>query len=402
MTADTKPVALRIALSVFLLGATVFAITTSEFMIAGILPSLAAAFDVSVAKIGQLISLFALGMTIGGPLVTALLLHLRVANKPALLWLLGLFVVASMVAPFAPSYATMAIARTIQGASGAACFSLCVTMSAELVRQDLRGRAASYVLAGLMLSPVMGVPATALLDQVFGWRVSIGSVAALAMVSTIAVALGARSSERGETVCLTDELGALRNGPLWLAYATSGLIVGATLAAFGYFAPILTDLAGLPSAAIAPLLAVYGVASVVGNLVVGRFADRFTIPILIGGLTLLAIALAVFALYAAVPIVSVPAFLLIGLFGSAMNPAMVTRVMRTGGLRRLVNSLHTSIMTAGIALGTWAGGRAMDAGYGLAAPVWIGFALALAGLLSLAPPDARKPFHPLTSPESPL
>jgi predicted MFS family arabinose efflux permease len=385
-----NPLALRIRPSVYLLGATVFVVTTSELMVAGIMPSLAAAFDVSLAKIGQLISLFALGMALGGPLVTALLLRLRVPNKPALLWLLGLFVIASIVTTFAPGYATMAIARTIQGASGAACFSLCVTISAELVRQDLRGRAASYVLAGLMLSPVMGVPATALLDQVFGWRVGFGSVAALAMVSTMTVAFGVHSLERGETVCLTDELEALRNGPLWLAYATSGLVTGATFAAFGYFAPILTDLAGLPSAAIAPLLAVYGVASVAGNLMVGRFADRLTIPILIGGLVLLASALAVFALYATVPIVSVPAFLLIGLFGPAMNPAMVTRVMRTGGPLRLVNSLHASIITAGIALGTWAGGRAIDAGYGLTAPVWIGFALALAGLLSLVPPAARK------------
>lgn len=390
MTADNKLLAPRIPPSVYLLGATVFAITTSEFMVAGVMPSLAAAFAVSVAEIGYLISVFASGMAVGGPLVTALLLHLRVPNKSALLWLLGLFDLASILATLAPSYAILAIARAIQGASAAACFSLCVTISAKLVGQNLQSRGASCVIAGLMLSHVVGVPATALLDQAFGWRVSFGSAAALAMVSTVAVSLGVRSSERGEAVCLTHELDALLNGRLWLAFATSGLIVAATFVVFSYFAPILTEVAGLPAAAIAPILAAHGAAGVVGNFVVGRFADRFNIPILVGGLVLLAIALAVFGLYAAAPIVSVPAFLVIGLVGPAMNPAMVTRVMRVGGLRRLVNSLHASIITAGIALGAWFGGYAMDAGYGLTAPVWIGFALALAGLLSLAPPTARK------------
>lgn len=377
-------------LAVYLLSAAVFATTTSEFMVAGIMPSLSTAFGVSVGEVGYLISLFALGMTIGGPLVTALLLHLKVPNKPAFLWLLGLFVVGSIVTAIAPTYAMMALGRIVQGVSSGGCFGIGLTICASLVRPDLRGRAVSIVLAGLMLAPVVGVPVMALIDQSFGWRASFWSIVVLAVLSTIVVAAGVPASKRDEFADLRSSFAALRNGRLWAAYLTSGLIIGATFAAFSYFSAIFTEVAGLPGTAIPMLLAIYGVANVIGNLVVGRFADRFTIPILISGLTIVALALVVFALFATNPAISIASFIVIGLFGITMNPAMAARVMRAAHPGPMVNAIHSSVITGGLAVGTWAGGLGIDAGYGLTAPLWVGFGLAVLGLLSLAPARARR------------
>ena len=377
-------------LAVYLLSAAVFATTTSEFMVAGIMPSLSTALDVSVGEVGYLISLFALGMTIGGPLVTALLLHLKVQNKPAFLWLLGLFVAGSVVTAIAPNYAIMALGRAIQGISSGGCFGIGLTICASLVRPDLRGRAVSIVLAGLMLAPVVGVPAMALIDQSFGLRASFWAIVILAALSTVIVAIGVPSSRREEFAGLRSSIAALANGRLWAAYLTSSLIIGATFAAFSYFSAIFIQVTGLPATSIPILLAIYGVANVIGNLVVGRFADRFTIPILVGGLTFLAVALTVFALFAAVPAIAVAAFIVIGLFGITMNPAMAARVMRAAHPGPMVNALHSSVITGGLAVGTWAGGLAIDAGYELTAPLWVGLGLALLGLLSLAPPGARR------------
>lgn len=380
----------KLPLAVYLLGATIFAVTTSEFMVAGIMPSLSVAFGVSIGEIGYLISLFALAMAVGGPLVTVLLLYLGTPNRRALLWLLGAFIAGSVLAATAWNYGTLALARIIQGASGAACFSISLTICAELVQPDLRGRASSFVLAGLMLSPVVGVPATAYLEQTFGWRASFWSIVVLAAISTVIVAIGVSSTKREEAADLVSSISALQNGRLWAAHLTSGLIIGATFAAFSYFSPIFTQVAGLSQTATPLLLAAYGAANVVGNLVVGRFADQFTIPILAIGLIVLAIALATFALFAAIPAISVSAFILIGLFGVAMNPAMVARVMRAAHPGPLVNAMHASIITAGLAFGTWAGGVSIDAGYGLTAPLWVGFGLAVLGLVSLAPTSVRQ------------
>ncbi|WP_241488598.1 MFS transporter [Sphingomonas sanguinis] len=367
----------------------IFAVTTSEFMVAGLMPTLAEAFSVTTGEIGYLISYFALGMALGGPLATAALLAFRIPNKPALLLMLGLFLVGSVLAAAAANYSMMALARITQGVSSAACFGIAMTICAELVRPELRGRAVSFVLAGLMLSPVIGVPLMALISQHFGWQAAFWVIVALAALCMMIVSVGVPTVRGGAAVNLASSLAELVNGRLWGAYTTSALIIGATFAAFSYFSPIFTRLGGFSSTAIPILLAAYGVANIVGNLIIGRLADRFTIPVLIWGLVVLAGALALFAIGATDRILSVAAFLLIGLTGVSLNPAMVSRVMRSAHPGPLVNSLHASMITAGLAFGTWGGGYAMEAGYGLRAPLWVGFALALLGLVSLIPGHLR-------------
>jgi predicted MFS family arabinose efflux permease len=374
---------------VYLLGLTIFALTTSEFMVAGMMPALSAAFTVSVAEIGYLISLYALGMAIGGPLVMALLLRLNAPNKPALLVLLGLYVIGVVLAALAPGYGVMAIARIVTGAASSACFGVALAIAADLVTPQERGRAASIVLGGLMLAPVFGLPVTTAIEQGFGWRSSFWSVAAIAMLVTSLVAVFVPISKSHIEVGLNAELDALKKGRLWAAYATSGLIIGATFAAFSYAVPLFVEMAKLSPATMPTLLAAYGGANVIGNLAVGRFADRYTIPILLGGLTALALALMTFAIFATNSRLSVLAYLVIGIVGVPMNPAMVARVMRIAHPGPLVNTVHTSAITAGLAFGAWAGGVGIDAGYGLTAPLWVGLALALFGLLSLAPRRVR-------------
>ena len=372
-------------LVVYLLGLTIFSLTTAEFMIAGMMPSLAAALDVSVGQVGYLISLYAVGMAIGGPVLTALVLALRMQNKPALFWLLMLNVVGGVLAAMAPTYEVLAVARVLMGVASSACIGVSLTIAAHLVEPHDRGRAASFVLGGLMFSPVLGVPATALIEQHFGWRASFWAIAVLSMICTAVVALLVPASKSRAVVSLAAEFKSVLNGKLWAAYVTSGLIIGATFTAFTYFSPIFTEVTGFSAASIPWMLALYGVANIVGNMVVGRLADRHTLPVLAGGLALLCAGLAAFALFAENTVVSIGAFLVIGLTGVSLNPAMAARVMRAASPGPLVNTMHTSIITAGLALGTWAGGAGIDGGYGLRSPLWVGTALALAGLLSLAP-----------------
>ncbi|OXS97325.1 Inner membrane transport protein YdhP [Pandoraea apista] len=372
---------------VYLLGLTVFAMTTAEFMVAGMMPALANAMQVGIGDIGNLISLYALGMTIGGPVLTALLLALRTPHKRALIWLLTINVVGGVLAAVSTRYEVMALARIIMGVASSATFGVALTLCADLVAPSVRGRAASFVLGGLMFSPVVGVPLTAYIEQHYGWRASFWLVALLAALCTVAVALWAPASKQQdrETVSLAAEFRSLLNRPLWAAFATSGLIIGATFAAFSYFSPIFMNVAGVSTAAIPNLLAMYGIANIIGNAVIGRLADRHTLTVLVGGLSVLALALISFALWADLTPVGIAAFAAIGLTGVSLNPAMVARVMRAAAPGPLVNTMHTSVITAGLAFGTWAGGAAIDAGYSMRAPLWIGAAMAALGLASLLP-----------------
>lgn len=156
--------------TVYLLGLTIFSLVTAEFMVAGMMPALAAAFSVSLAQVGNLIALYALGMALGGPPVTVLLLSRGISNQRALVGLLAVYVLAGALAAAAPTYTVLALARIVMGVSSAACIGLCMTLCAGLVSLQDRGRAISVVLAGLMLSPVAGVPATAWVEHHYGWR----------------------------------------------------------------------------------------------------------------------------------------------------------------------------------------------------------------------------------------
>lgn len=382
-------------LVIYILGLTIFSLTTSEFMVAGMMPSLTIAFDVSVTQVGYLISVYALGMVVGGPLLTAGLLRLRMPNKTALLLLLGLYAVAQSVAAVTDSYAVMTVARFFTGVTASACFGAALSICADTVAEDMRGRAASIVLGGLMLAAALGVPVATLIDQHMGWRASFWLVAILTVVCALVIGVRVPRSPSSTAISLGAELCEFRSWNLWAAYATSALIVGATFAAFSYFTPILTEVSGFSAAMIPWLLGSYGVANIVGNAVVGRYADKHTFPVMAWGLSLLTAALVVFALLAHIPIVSVAMALAVGLVGVTMNPAMVARVMRAAQAGPMVNTVHNSVINIGLGMGAWLGGLGIDAGYGLRSPLWVGVLLAVLGLLSLVPyMHKKRRFHP--------
>ncbi|AXI60060.1 MFS transporter [Pseudomonas kribbensis] len=376
----------KIPLTVYLLGLTIFSLITGEFMVAGIMPALAEAFSVSLAKIGNLIAFHALGMALGGPPLAVFLVSRGIGNKHALVGLMGLFVAASSLAAAAPTYEVLLGARVFMGVATSASIGLCMTICAGLVNLDSRGRAVSIVLAGLMLAPVAGVPLTNVVEHIYGWRASSWVVAILSVICTCWVAYQVSGEQTNIQPELRLQIRSLQNVSLWGAFFTSGCIIGATFAAFSYITPILIKEVGVLPSSVAPLLALYGVGNFIGNTVVGRIADRYNFHALGWGLVLLIVALSGFALAGSVRWLNLSCFLAFGFTGVALNPAMVARVMQAAEPHALVNTLHTSVITGGLAFGSWAGGHAIEAGFGLRAPLWVGVGMAVLGLVSLAMP----------------
>jgi len=369
--------------AVFVLGFGIFAMVTSEFQVSGMVPVMATDLGVSVSRIGYLVSLYAVAMAVGGPLLVMALI--RTPPKRALMMLFAVFIGGETLGALAPGYGTLAAARLITGASSGAFFGTALAICVSLVPAERRGWATSIVLAGIMVGTVIGLPMANVIGAHFGWRESFWATTALATLAAGISLAAIPAVTKPATTGLRGELSALKNGKLWAAFATSLLIIGATFAAFTYFTPILQNVAGYGETAVAVLLFVYGAATVVGNTVVGRLADRYTIVILAGGLLMLATFLVVFFLFGQIKAVAAAAMVGIGLVGVTMNPAMVTRVMRTANGRPLVNTVHTSVITLGIMVGASLGGVFIDAGYGLRAPLVVGVGLALLGILTLIP-----------------
>lgn len=374
--------------AVYALGAAIFAMTTSEFMVAGLMPALSVGLGVTTGEVGYLISLYSAGMVVGGPLLTVALMG--VPRRRALLWLIALFVAGQTLGAAATGYAVMGVARVVTGVSSSAFFGVALSLAVEMSPATMQGRAAGRVLGGLMVATVLGLPLATIIGQEIGWRASFGLVAlATALCGGVVRAMVPRDGAP-ERLDLKAEIAAFRNGRLWAAYATSGLVIGATFAAFSYLAPIFIDVSGFDPATIPWLFVAYGIATVVGNAVVGRSADHYAQEILTGGLAALTLVLALFALSAGDARAAAAATVALGLLGVPMNPAMVVRVIGAGNSRPLVNAVHTAVICFGVVVGSWSGGLAIDLGWGLRAPLWIGAALAAAGLLTLAPRSARR------------
>jgi predicted MFS family arabinose efflux permease len=291
----------------------------------------------------------------------------------------------------------MLLARLVTGTASAAFFGVALSLCAQLVRPELRGRAASVALNGLMLGTLLGLPMSTMVGERLGWRAAFWVITGLTVLAGVATAVGVPKLGRAESGGdLRQELAVFRNRRFWLAVSTSTLIIGATFSAFSYFNPILTDVTGFATGTVPLLLVAYGAATVVGNMVVGRLADRYTLPVLATGLALNLVFLTGFALLAELPLPAVLFMLGIGLVGVTMNPAMITRVQRVANARPFVNTVHASFITLGVVIGSSAGGLAIDA-WGLRSPLWLGAVLAVLGLLTLVP-ELRKRSEPAPAP----
>nr|WP_276209359.1 MFS transporter [Streptomyces harenosi] len=361
----------------------IFAMVTSEFVVAGLMPQMADGLDTTVPRIGYLITAFAVAMAAGGPFLTVALMKLP--PRRALMVLFAVFLTGNVLAATATGYGVMMAARIITGVASQAFFGIGISLCARLTRPEVRGRAMAVAMNGLMLGTLLGLPLSTLVGERYGWRAAFWAISALALVAAVVTLAGVpRLDAAGSEGGFRQEAGVFRNPRLWLVLSTSMLVIGATFSAFSYFNPILTEITGFSTGTVPLLLIAYGAATVVGNTVVGRLADRYAVPVLAWGLALNTVFLAGFALLAGLPAPAVLCMLGIGLVGVTMNPAMITRVQRTGNAGPLVNTVHSSFITLGIIVGSSLGAVGIDL-WGLRAPLWLGAALAVLGLATLVP-----------------
>ncbi|ALG85483.1 MFS transporter [Gordonia phthalatica] len=380
----------------YILAAGVFALVTSEFAVAGLMPQLAEGLGTDLTRIGYLVTIFALAMAVGGPILTVLLT--RVAPKSALLTVIAIFLVGNVLAAAAPSYAVMVVARVISGVASQAFFGLALSLCSRLVAEDMRGRAIGVVMNGLTLGTLLGLPLETFVGGHWGWRAAFWIISAITVVAAALIAAFVHVSGASveDSMPAATRATVLRRPHLLLAFASSTLIIGATFAAFSFFTPILTEVSGFSVGVVPLLLLAYGAATLIGNIVVARLADRRTIPTMLVGTGLNALFLLGFAVFAGVPAVAVLFMIGIGFVGVTMNPAMAVRVQREGDTSPLVNTVHASFITLGVIIGS-AVGSALIPTFGLRAPIVLGVVLAVAALLTIAPALARRPVSSVAS-----
>ena len=372
-------------LVVYILGLAIFSLGTAELMVAGMMSTLSVAFDITVGEVGHLISYYAFGVMLGGPVLTYVFLKFKAPYRTTLLWLLGLYVIVQGFSAFVSDYNVLVAIRIVTGILCAGCLSLSLATSMALVPVESRPRAASIVIAGFMVSNVFGVPLATIIDQQWGWRMSFGLVAILVFICLCALVRLLPPMAGGSTIKMAEEIKAFKNKAYWKACTTSCLILGASFAAFSYFVPVLVDVSDFNMQTVPFILMLYGLANIVGNMITGRLAYRHSLAIMVVGLIVLSISLLGMALFAQYQSIAILAVIFIGLSGVPMNPAVMARIVSVAHPGPMVNAVHTSVINIGLGGGSYLGGMAISSGYGLRSALWIGLILALLALLSVLP-----------------
>ncbi|AXK36595.1 MFS transporter [Streptomyces armeniacus] len=376
-----------------------FGIGTTEFVIMGLLPDVAADFGVSIPTAGHLTTGYALGVVVGAPLLA--ILGARAGRKRMLMLLMGLFIVGNAVSAAAPVFGVMLAGRVIASLAHGAFFGIGAIVAAGLVAPRKKAGAIAMMFTGLTMANVLGVPLGTLLGQEYGWRSTFVAVTGLGVLGLAGVAglvprdaggaaeHGARTGGRtgGSTGGgragggIRGELAAFRNVQVLLAMAMTVLGFGGVFAAITYIAPMMTESAGFADSSVTWLLVLFGLGMVVGNLVGGRFADRALMPLLYVALSALAVVLALFTLTAHDKVAAAVTLPLIGAFGFATVPPLQKRVLdQTADAPTLASAVNIGAFNLGNALAAWLGGLVLGAGFGHTAPNWVGAALAASAL----------------------
>lgn len=380
-TYATKP---KTPLALYALTAGAFGIGTTEFVIMGLLLQVATDLQVTVSMAGLLISGYALGVFVGAPLLS--LSTSRLPRKTVLIALMLIFTIGNIACALAGSYSALMIARVITSLAHGTFFGVGSVVATGLVAADRKASAISIMFTGLTVATLLGVPAGAWLGQHFGWRATFWAVAVIGAIATLIIATLVPADRTADNntkpIALRDELSVLGRPQVLLGLLMTVLGFAGVFTVFTYIQPLLTEVARFSQSAVSPILLVFGVGLVAGNLLGGRLADRRPQMALLGTLTTLAIVLALMTF----TVTSKPAIILFaGLLGFAAFATVAPLQMRVltqaeGAGQNLASSLNIAAFNLGNALGAWLGGNVIDNGAGLATLPWVAALVTLAGL----------------------
>ncbi|GAA2320067.1 MFS transporter [Nonomuraea roseoviolacea subsp. roseoviolacea] len=365
-------------LALFALAISAFGIGTTEFIINGLLPELAADFGVTIPTAGLLVSGYALGVAVGGPPLT--MLGGRLPRKTMLLALMVLFIAGNLLSALAPSYGVLMVGRVLAAFAHGAYFGVGSVVAADLVAPQKRASAIALMFTGLTLANVAGVPVGTWVGQSLGWRATFWLVVVIGVVGFAGVLALVPRRPRPEGGVLR-ELATFRSGAVWLALAMTVFGFAPVFAVITFVAPMMTDVGGFSAGAVPVVMALFGVGLVVGNLLGGRLADRAVMPAIYGSVGLLTVLAVVIALVARNQIAFMVVITLFGVAGFATVPPLQTRVLdAAAGAPTLASAANIGAFNVGNAIGSFAAGLTIEAGLGYVAPAWTAGLLGVAGL----------------------
>ncbi|WP_186669813.1 MFS transporter [Sporosarcina sp. BP05] len=370
MTLDKK----RSMFALLALAISAFAIGTTEFISVGLLPLISQDLDISVTTAGLTVSLYALGVMIGAPLLTSL--TSRMPRKKLLLWIMIVFIIGNGIAAGATSVTVLLVARVISAFSHGVFMSIGSTIAADLVPENRRASAISIMFTGLTVATITGVPFGTFIGQQFGWRFAFVAIVVIGVIGFIANSILVPSDLRQSTpTTIRDQVKLITNSRILLVLTITALGYGGTFVVFTYLSPLLQTITGFKQGTIVIILLVYGIAIAIGNMIGGKLSNKNPIGSLFYMFIAQAIVLFILTFTAPFKVVGLVTILFMGLFAfmnvSGLQVYVVMLAERfVPSAVDVASAMNIAAFNAGIAMGAYVGGVVTDS-IGLIHTAWI-------------------------------
>ncbi|MBB3559407.1 DHA1 family inner membrane transport protein [Rhizobium sp. BK512] len=370
-------------LALLVLALSSFAIGTTEFVIMGLLPEVAADLSVTIPQAGWLVTGYALAVALGAPIMAVSTAKLK--RRSTLIMLMAFFIAGNLLCAIAPNYWVLMIARIVTALCHGAFFGIGSVVAANLVSEDRKARAVALMFTGLTLANVLGVPTGTAIGQAFGWRSTFWVITAIGVV-TIAGLIAILPRDKQETQSsILREIAALKNVRLWMALSVTVFFAASMFTLFTYIAPLLRNVTGISPEGVTWTLFLIGIGLTVGNLIGGKLADWRLGATLASVFAVIALTSAVFFYTSRFVI---PAEITLFLWAAATFaavPALQVGVVGFGkDAPNLVSTINIGAFNTGNALGAWVGGMVINAGLDFVHVPLAAAAMALIGLAATA------------------
>jgi DHA1 family inner membrane transport protein len=340
-----------------------FAFGTTEFVIAGVLPEVAEGLGVSIPSAGTLVSGYALGIAIGGPLLT--LATPRVPRRTLLLGLVAVFTLGQVACALAPGFTSMLALRIAVAVAHGTYFGVAMVVATGLVSDERRGMAVALVLAGLTVSGIVGVPAGTAIGNLWGWRATFWAMTALGVVAAFAIALliPATKVAAARPASLGREIGVLGRQQVWTSLIVMLMLMLAQFVPYTYITPLLQTVTGLSAETVPWVLLASGVGATLGVFIGGKVAGHRLMTALIAMLAMQAVVMAAMYVVAPYPVPMLLVVMVWGALNFSIGTAVQTRILRwTADAPNLASSLIPSGFNVGIAIAAFVGATMLNAG----------------------------------------
>lgn len=357
-----------------------FCIGTAEFVVMGLLPDIAHDLAVSIPLAGQLVTIYALGVVLGAPILAALTAN--VARKRVLLLMVGVFVAGNLVSAVSPNYTILAAARVLAAFAHGTLFGVGAVVAAGMVPPNRQASAIGLMFLGLTLANVLGVPLGTLVGQAFGWRATFGVITVLGLLALapilVLVPEIATSRPKGG---MRQEMSVLRRFDVLLAIATTVLSSASIFTLFTYIVPILQEETGFTPRSISLILFMVGVALTIGITLGGKFSDRGPMRAMITMLTILALSLFALPLVVHSKVATLLVIFVWAMAAFGLVPGLQSRVVdKAVQAPNLASTLNIAGFNLGNAGGAFLGGLVIDRGFSLPSVPVAGAVVAAAGI----------------------